>query len=179
MKTLLIVDGYNIIHAWPELKAVFTRDREHARERLVELLAEYAGAKGVEVFIVFDAIYTPGEMTTRQIGTFCTVIFTSCGETADSYIERTVYEKLNTDDNIYPLPSIYVATSDGPEQAQILGAGAYRLSARELREKVQRTHREQRYTEARMQQGCGHTDIGASVRNAEVREKLEKMRRSK
>ena len=92
MKTLLIVDGYNIIHAWPELKAVFTRDREHARERLVELLAEYAGAKGVEVFIVFDAIYTPGEMTTRQIGTFCTVIFTSCGETADSYIERTVYE---------------------------------------------------------------------------------------
>jgi predicted RNA-binding protein with PIN domain len=115
MKDLLIVDGYNIIHAWKPLKKLAAASLEHARDKLVDMLAGYGKSKGFLLLIVFDAMYTEEAEKSTKIGNDCKVLFTDKEETADSCIERIVYDHRNDKRNIY------VATSDGPEQNQILG----------------------------------------------------------
>ena len=132
MKDLLIVDGYNIIFAWDELKKLAAQSLEHARAKLTDTLVSYGKAKGCKLVIVFDAMYTEETEKNMKIGRDCEIIFTDKEETADSRIERLVYEHRN-DKRI-----IYVATSDGTEQIQVLGTGAYRMPARELAEDVER-----------------------------------------
>jgi predicted RNA-binding protein with PIN domain len=125
-KQLLIVDGYNMIGAWPELRALKDQDRmDDARDLLISTLAEYQSYSGVKVIIVFDAYSVPG--TGRQMKD-CQVdiYYTAQKETADEKIEKLVsqfYEKNR---------QIYVATSDYTSQRVIFGQGALRKSAREL-----------------------------------------------
>ncbi|NIK12915.1 NYN domain-containing protein [Alkalibacillus almallahensis] len=122
---VLVVDGYNIIGDWDELKSLSERDLEQARSRLIEMLAEYQAYTGHRVIVVFDAYYVRGVerfYNTLQVE----VIFTREKETADDKIERLVKELMNVK------TKVYVATSDYAEQWTIFARGALRKSAREL-----------------------------------------------
>lgn len=125
MQNILLVDGYNMIGAWKELRSLRDKNFEDARDRLVELMAEYKAVKGWRVIVVFDAHLVPG---TEQlyIQHDVEVIFTRKNETADERIE-----KLSTDLKGRKI-QIHVATSDMTEQNVVFGHGALRKSAREL-----------------------------------------------
>ena len=125
MQNILLVDGYNMIGAWKELRSLRDKNFEDARDRLVELMAEYKAVKGWRIIVVFDAHLVPG---TEQlyIQHDVEVIFTRKNETADERIE-----KLSTDLKGRKI-QIHVATSDMTEQNVVFGHGALRKSAREL-----------------------------------------------
>ena len=125
MNNILIVDGYNIIGDWPELKELKDRDLSAARDRLIEILAEYKGYTGYEVIVVFDAYFVKG-LERKYKNYKIDVIFTKESETADERIEKLAIELSNIK------TQIHVATSDFTEQWAIFGQGALRKSAREL-----------------------------------------------
>lgn len=133
MKTeLLIVDGYNMIGAWPELVKLKNQDKmADARDLLLHELSDYAKYDGIEIKVVFDAQLVPGIQQQYDVYRL-SVIFTKEGETADSYIERTVGEE-----NLL-ITNVAVATSDLAEQWMIFQKGANRKSANELYKDVQR-----------------------------------------
>ncbi|NRD77511.1 NYN domain-containing protein [Bacillus sp. BRMEA1] len=122
---ILLVDGYNMIGAWPELNALKDRDLAAARDRLVEKMAEYQAVTGFRVIVVFDAHYVQGIAKTYQNHKI-EVIFTKENETADERIEKMAISLNNR------RTQIHVATSDFTEQWSIFGQGALRKSAREL-----------------------------------------------
>ncbi len=125
MMNILLVDGYNIIGAWPELQLLKNKDLEAARDLLVEKMAEYQGYSGYRVIVVFDAHYVKG--TERKFKNYnVEVIFTRTNETADERIEKLAIALNNIK------TQIYVATSDFTEQRVIFAQGALRKSAREL-----------------------------------------------
>jgi predicted RNA-binding protein with PIN domain len=111
MKTqLLLVDGYNMIGAWPELVTLKNQDRlEDAREALLQRLSNYAKYENIRVIVVFDAQLVPG-ITQNYTKYQLEVVFTEEGETADSYIERVAGELNNR------LTQVTVETSDLAEQ---------------------------------------------------------------
>lgn len=122
---ILLVDGYNIIGAWPELRELKERDLAAARDRLIELMAEYQAFTGTRVIIVFDAYEVQGISRTYK-NHKVEVIYTRENETADERIEKMASELNNIK------TQIQVATSDFTEQWVIFGQGALRKSAREL-----------------------------------------------
>lgn len=122
---ILVVDGYNVIGAWEELKRLKLKDLELARDRLIELLAEYKAYTGDRVIVVFDAMYVKG-IESKQAINGVEVIYTKENETADECIERLVKSLINVK------TQVYVATSDYMEQKTIFSRGALRISAREL-----------------------------------------------
>lgn len=129
MEDILLVDGYNIIGAWPELRSLRDKDLESARDILIEKLAEYRAYTGDQVLVVFDAHMVPGLEKKRDTHKV-KVIFTKENETADECIEKLASELNNIK------TQIHVATSDFTEQWVIFGQGALRKSARELRNEV-------------------------------------------
>jgi predicted RNA-binding protein with PIN domain len=123
---LLIVDGYNMIGYWPELQDLKKQDKlEEARELLLRELSDYAKFENIEIVVVFDAMYVPGITKTYE-KYLLQVIFTSEGQTADSFIEKYAGERMNI------MTQVTVATSDLAEQWVIFSQGALRKPAREL-----------------------------------------------
>lgn len=122
---VLVVDGYNIIGAWDELKQLKEKDIGQARDRLIDIMSEYKSYTGRRVIIVFDAYYVKG-IAKKQKEFKVEVIYTREKETADECIERLVKDLKNVENQVY------VATSDYAEQRTIFGRGALRKSAREL-----------------------------------------------
>ena len=118
----LLVDGYNIIFAWDELKAIAQENVAAAREALLDLLSNYKGFRQCEVILVFDAYKVKGNPGSIDKTGGVYVVYTKEAETADAYIEKTTYE-------LGKNHRVRVATSDGLEQLIILGHGALRLSA--------------------------------------------------
>lgn len=125
MDNILIVDGYNIIGAWDELRKLRDVNFEDARARLVELMAEYKAATGWRVIVVFDAYLSPG-IEQLYVESGVEVIYTRKNETADERIEKLSSELKRR------RVQIHVATSDMTEQNVIFFQGALRKSAREL-----------------------------------------------
>lgn len=138
-KEYLLVDGYNIIFAWEDLKALSEINLESARGKLMDILSNLQGALGCTLILVFDAYRVEGG--TREIFKYHNihVVYTKEAETADQYIEKTVHE-------LGRKYQVTVATSDGLEQVIIMGQGASRLSAAGLRELVDVTGSELRET---------------------------------
>ena len=126
----LLVDGYNIIFAWDELKAVAQDNLDAARKLLCDLLSNYQGFKKCVVILVFDAYKVKGNPGSVEKYHNIYVVYTKEAETADAYIERTTYE-------IGRQHRVKVATSDGPEQLIILGHGALRISASAFQAEVE------------------------------------------
>ncbi|WP_240377843.1 NYN domain-containing protein [Bacillus piscicola] len=126
MKNILLVDGYNMIGDWPELKKLREHNLAEARDFLIERMAEYQAYKGWEVKVVFDAHMVPG-LGKNYNNHLIDIIYTRENETADERIEKLVGELKNIE------TCIYVATSDYAEQSVTFGSGALRKSARELR----------------------------------------------
>lgn len=131
----LLVDGYNIIFAWKELKELAENNLESARVSLMETLCNYQGFAGITVILVFDAYRVkgnPGEVSKYKN---IHLVYTKEAETADQYIEKTVH-RIGKNNNVT------VATSDALEQIIIFGAGANRMSASGLKEEILRTEKE-------------------------------------
>jgi uncharacterized protein len=122
---ILLVDGYNIIGAWQELRVLKNHDLAAARDLLMERMAEYQAFSGYYVIIVFDAYYVQG-IEKKFKNHKVEVIFTKENETADERIEKLAIQLSNRK------TQIHVATSDFTEQWAIFGQGALRISAREL-----------------------------------------------
>lgn len=132
-KQLLIVDGYNMVGAWPELILLKKENRlEDARELLLHRLSNYGTYESLEILVVFDAQMMPGIQQTYKKYRL-TVIFTKEDETADSYIERIAGEKNNL------LTQVTVATSDLAEQWMVFSKGALRISANELYKNIKKS----------------------------------------
>jgi len=126
----LLVDGYNIIFAWDELKAMAQDNLDAARKALCDLLCNYQGWRKCEVIAVFDAYKVKGGQGSVEKYHNIHIVYTKEAETADAYIERATYE-------IGKRHRVKVATSDGPEQLIILGHGALRVSASAFREEME------------------------------------------
>jgi ribosomal protection tetracycline resistance protein len=128
-RDFLLVDGYNIIFAWDDLKALAKEDLDAARNQLIHILCNYQGCRSCSVILVFDAYRMKGNPgRTEQVNNIF-VVYTKQAETADSYIERASYELgINY--------RVRVATSDGLEQSVILGHNAQRISARQFQDEV-------------------------------------------
>ena len=125
----LLVDGYNIIFAWEELKELAREDLDSARARLIQLLCNYQGYRRCELILVFDAYKVKGSPGTVERHHGISVVYTKEAETADMYIEKVTH-------HLAKEHRVRVATSDGLEQIIILGHGAVRVSARQFREEV-------------------------------------------
>ena len=125
-KDYLIVDGYNIINAWDELKEIAISDLEHAREKLIDAIIEYAEFTGRLGIIVFDAYNIKSCKEKIEKRKNITIVYTKEYQTADSYIEKFIGSLSKYDD-------VKVATNDYAEQQIVLGKGASRITSRELK----------------------------------------------
>lgn len=128
---ILLIDGYNILHAWDEWKPFLPDRLEDARDALRDLLCDYAGATGKPVVLVFDAYAVPDNPGKAEKYKNIYVIYTREAQTADAFIEQTTFYGRNT-------ARIRVVTSDRPEQLIASGNAALRTSAREFHAEVNR-----------------------------------------
>jgi len=135
MNEYLVVDGYNIIGAWPQLVKLKDINLEEARDQLIHMLADYQAFTGIQVCVVFDAYHIPG-LGGKYEQSKLRIVYTKEKETADELIESLVSEMIGR------RKRVYVATSDMTEQNVIFGKGALRLSARELLEKIKENDQE-------------------------------------
>lgn len=127
---LLLVDGYNIIHAWDNLRSIVEKDcLENARTKLIEEMSNLQGYNHNEIIIVFDAHKVKRGQRKINKHYNVEVVYTKNSETADHYIERIAAIRAKE-------AKVRVATSDGLEQIIILAQGATRVSAKELEEEV-------------------------------------------
>lgn len=132
-KEYLLVDGYNVIFAWDDLKTLAAVNIDSARDKLIDIMSNYQGYVGCELILVFDAYkvkQNPGSITKHGN---IHVVYTKEAETADMYIEKTTHE-------LGRKYKVTVASSDGLEQLIIMGQGALRMSSRGLREEVERVN---------------------------------------
>lgn len=121
----MILDGYNIINNWSELKKVAEENLEDARLKLIEMLINFQGYSGIKIILVYDALYVKGSVEKHEYYNNVEVVYTKEGESADHYIEgiiKTLAEK----------EQVVVVTSDWALQQVVLGEGATRMSSREL-----------------------------------------------
>jgi predicted RNA-binding protein with PIN domain len=126
----LVVDGYNVIHAWPTLKSLMNESLEAARDKLIDRLAVYAHVSGSEVTVVFDAHRTTALNNAEELNQGVRVIYTRKGHSADHAIERIAYATQGDGD---PLT---VATSDRFQRDLVRGVGGAVISALELERRV-------------------------------------------
>ena len=128
-KEYLLIDGYNIVFAWEDLREMALQDIMAARDKLIDMLVDFAGFRKEHVILVFDAYKVRGGRgEVIHVGGI-DVIYTKEAETADLYIEKAAHE-------LSKKYKVTVATSDAVEQVIIYGAGAYRMSAQNLLEEL-------------------------------------------
>lgn len=187
MKEVLIVDGYNIIGAWPELSELKRESLELARDQLAEIMKEYQRYTGMQVIIVFDGHMAagtgigygspqtvgipvrPSKRGGKHKNPKFQILFSRPQETADELIERIVYEMEKQGAHIY------VATSDLVEQQVTFGEGALRIPARELQQRVKLAQKAIRQEVKEMDKK--RTTIGDHL-DEKVAEIFEKWRRN-
>ncbi|MGE5627762.1 MAG: NYN domain-containing protein [Solirubrobacterales bacterium] len=169
MKTIF-VDGYNVINYWTELKEIKDYSLEASRNKLIEILNNYATFYGYRVYIIFDAHLVKGSLEKKEkVSDKLYVVFTKEGETADAFIEKSV-------DEIGRKADVSVVTSDSLEQQVIFQRGAVRVSSLEFYHEVKdaegkiKGNIEKKYTHKK------HTL--EEIVNKDILEKLEKIRRS-
>lgn len=134
-KEYLLVDGYNVIFAWEELNELAKASIDAARNKQMDILSNYQGFTGCTLILVFDAYKVKGSQGEVQKYHNIYVVYTKEAETADQYIEKTTHE-------IGRKYKVTVATSDALEQVIVMGQGAYRISARDFYEEVERTEKQ-------------------------------------
>lgn len=169
-KEYLLVDGYNIIFAWEELNKLAKASIDAARNKLMDILSNYQGFIGCTLILVFDAYKVKGNQGEVQKYHNIYVVYTKEAETADQYIEKTTHE-------IGRKYKVTVATSDALEQVIVMGQGAYRISARDFYEEVERTEKQIREINER-ERGEKRNYLLDYARKEDARE-MEKVRLGK
>lgn len=162
----LLVDGYNIIFAWPELKALSEDNLDSARAKLLDILSNYQGIRRCQIIVVFDAYRVEGRREEIIDYQNVHVVYTSEAQSADLYIEKFAHQNQLK-------YRIVVATSDGLQQMIIRGAGAGLLSARELKETIDNAMDQLRETTNRL---SDHKPISLEeTLTTEEKKKIEKL----
>ncbi len=138
-KEFLLVDGYNIIFAWPELRELSQDSLESARMRLADILCNYQGFRKNEIILVFDGYKSKGNPGSVIHYHNIDIVYTREAQTADQFIEAVSWQMAKD-------YQIRVATSDGLEQMIILAKGAARMSARELKHEIESANKDIRDT---------------------------------
>jgi predicted RNA-binding protein with PIN domain len=166
----LIVDGYNIIFAWPELSALKDVNLQDARELLIATLADYAAMTRQKVTVVFDSHRRPDADASEQEVNGVRVVYSGRKTSADHVIERLLFEAKSTDE-------VTVATSDGLQRDLALGRQIKTVSALTLKGQVDEvlSRRNQQMGDSR-----ARSDIARRLEDrldAETRERLERLRR--
>ena len=169
-KEYLLVDGYNIIFAWEELNELAKASIDAARNKLMDILSNYQGFIGCTLILVFDAYKVKDNQGEVQKYHNIYVVYTKEAETADQYIEKTTHE-------IGRKYKVTVATSDALEQVIVMGQGAYRISARDFYEEVERTEKQIREINER-ERGEKRNYLLDYARKEDARE-MEKVRLGK
>lgn len=128
-RNITIIDGYNVINAWPNLSDISKTSLESARENLIDELAEYKSMSGEEVIIVFDAynLDRPKETISEKFG--MKIVFTRRYQTADTYIEKQILK-------ISQKHNLKVVTDDGQIQILASNKGAARMTSTELKAEI-------------------------------------------
>lgn len=124
----LLVDGYNVIFSWDNLRKLSEDNIEGARNKLINILCNYQGYKKCEVILVFDAYKVKGDREVERVNNI-DIVYTKEAETADMYIEKTSHKLAKNN-------RVRVVTSDGMEQLIILAGGALRVSSRAFYDEV-------------------------------------------
>ncbi len=155
----LLVDGYNVIHAWQELEKAASGDLDLSRRMLGDILDNYAATRDVHVILVFDAYKVRrGQGSSETYGNI-EIVYTREAQTADSYIEKLAHE-------LSSLNRVRVATSDGLEQLIILGGGALRMSAAELKNEIDASNTELRRILERLNLGRKGVSVEGALADA-------------
>ncbi len=170
----LIVDGYNILHAWPALNQTMrTRGLEDARRQLVTALAEYAAQTGVAVTVVFDGKSRSGGLLGTERLDGVTVLFGSKRDTADHIIERAAYRAAERGEGA----DVVVATDDRLERDVVGGMGVATMGARALEAEVARVADAVDSETRRMRDESRRSTRVEDGLDPEVRRRLERIRR--
>ena len=169
MKERYFIDGYNVINNWKDFEGIRETDLEHARNMLIDRVAEFSAFHGYKSAIVFDAMDVKGPESVEMISG-CTVVFTAEHETADSWIERETYRIAKKG------VKVFVVTSDRAEQDYVLGSGAFRVSAREFKELYNRAKQQIDEKVASLPGNKSRRELGARIDYAAARY-MEKLRR--
>lgn len=165
----IMVDGYNVINAWQQLKALKEESLEDARDKLVDMMQDFTAYRGIKVIVVFDAHLVRGSIEKHEKYGNIEVVYTKEGETADCYIERTIVE-------LSKKGEVGVVTFDYLEQRIAMQMGAIRITPREFLAEIQNAKK-------RIQEKSKLTYVekrnGLEDRiDKSILEKLEKMRRN-
>lgn len=166
----VFVDGYNVLNSWPELREIMKYSIEASRQKLIDILQNYAVFTGYKVYIVFDAHMRKGSLGSKEVYSGVEVIYTKEGETADSYIEKAV-------NNIGRKIEVCVVTSDSLEQQLAFQRGAIRTSSKEfyyqvieIKKKINNKYEKRNYNKKyKLEDGI----------DKDILEKLEKIRRNR
>ena len=159
-KEYLLIDGYNIVFAWEDLRELAQKDIMAARDKLIDMIVDFAGFRNEHVILVFDAYKVRGGRGEVIHMGGIDVIYTKEAETADLYIEKAAHE-------LSRKYKVTVATSDAVEQVIIYGAGAYRMSAQNLLEELVKTKSLMReHYEKKERTGAGGILAGMSEEDA-------------
>lgn len=173
-QAVLLVDGYNIIGAWPYLKKA--RDGaglEAARWELVEALINYSAFQGFETQIVFDAQYQNTCSNQEAITQYLSVYYTAFGQTADTYIEKSC-ASFRPYLHQSHLTRLIVATSDRTQQLMVMGYGAEWISAQRLGYEVESTAHRVRHKHKPRKQSSSR--FLANSIDAKARQRLAELR---
>ena len=135
----MIVDGYNVVFAWDELKTLAEQNIDSAKDRLIQILSNYRGIIDKNILLVFDGYKRKGNSGSTVVQENITVVHTKEDVTADQYIEKFSHENRNK-------YSITVATSDGMIQQIVRGANGNIVSSRELLLQIEAAAKELRET---------------------------------
>lgn len=170
LKEILFIDGYNVINSWPNLqKYIKDNNIDEAREKLIEILAEYQAYKKIEIVLVFDAYKVKDSIRKKEKFNNLEIVYTKEKETADTYIERNL-------DLLGRKHRVTVATSDNTLQQLVLSRGGIRISSRELYYEIKNTKAEIR----RKNQKIKNDDFIKTLDiNKETLKKLNKLRKKR
>lgn len=169
MREILLVDGYNIIFAWPMLKKLSEEDLESARIKLADMLVNYQAFRKNDVILVFDGYKTKGNLGSVVHYGGIDIVYTKEALTADSFIEAVSWQ-------MGEKYRLRVATGDGLEQMIILAGGAARMTARELKKEIDRANREMKETMERKTVKSGKRNFLTDVLPPETAQLIEYMR---
>jgi len=170
LKEILFIDGYNVINSWPNLQTYIKDNNiDEAREKLIEILAEYQAYKKIEIVLVFDAYKVKDSIRKKEKFNNLEIVYTKEKETADTYIERNL-------DLLGRKHRVTVATSDNTLQQLVLSRGGIRISSRELYYEIKNTKAEIR----RKNQKIKNDDFIKTLDiNKETLKKLNKLRKKR
>lgn len=166
---IVYVDGYNVLNSWPELKKEKEYSFAGARQKIIDIMHNYAVYNNCKVIIVFDGYKVAGNLEVKDvINKNLWVVFTKDGETADSYIEREV-------NNLGRRYEVYVVTSDWLEQQTIFQRGAVRMSCIEFYNEIKQVQND--IKKIKKEKIIHKNHLQDNV-DSNILEKLEEIRRS-